>query len=82
MAEELLLLYEQEHLHAAKGMGHMFAALAHNAAGAASRAKEHAELALDAGVVSDGSKEEDERSMTQLKEFPTGHWSYMARVQG
>lgn len=79
MAEKLLYLYEEERVHAAKGTGHMFAALAYNAVGDVSRAKKHARLAVEAGMVSAGEKEADIGEMTALRENPSGHWSYLAR---
>jgi hypothetical protein len=79
MAEKLLYLYEEERVHAAKGTGHMFAALAYNAVGDVSRAKKHARLAVEAGMVSAGEKEADIREMAALRENPSGHWSYLAR---
>ncbi|EHK98295.1 putative N-lysine methyltransferase SMYD2 [Glarea lozoyensis 74030] len=50
LALNLLSLYEKEHLHAAVGTGHMFAALAYNAVGDTKSAVKHAKLALDAGM--------------------------------
>jgi hypothetical protein len=79
MAEELLSLYKQEHVHAAIGTGHMFAALAYNAAGDVSRAKKHARLAIEAGMVNSGSKEADVDEMNALRLDPKKHWSYMVR---
>jgi len=81
MAEELLTLYEKENIHAALGMGHMFAALAHNAVGDVSRAKRHARLALQAGMVSNGSGRGDEDDMRSLREDPMRHWSWMVRAK-
>jgi hypothetical protein len=57
----------------------MFAALAYNAVGDVSRAKKHARLAVEAGMVSAGEKEADIREMAALRENPSGHWSYLAR---
>ncbi|KAE8442053.1 hypothetical protein EG329_003910 [Mollisiaceae sp. DMI_Dod_QoI] len=79
MAEQLLELYDQEGVHAAKGLGHMLAALTYNAAGDVSQAKKHARLAIEAGVVTDGSRETDENDMEALTANPKGHWSYLVR---
>ncbi|KUJ13160.1 SET domain-containing protein [Mollisia scopiformis] len=79
MAEDLLLLYEEEHIHAAKGIGHMLAALAYNAEGDISLAKKHAKLALESGVVTDGSKEADENDLEAMRKSPKSHWSYLVR---
>jgi hypothetical protein len=81
MAEELLILYEEENIHAALGMGHMFAALTYNAVGDISRAKRHARLALQAGMVSNGSGGGDEEEMRSLREDPKGHWSWLVRAK-
>jgi hypothetical protein len=81
MSRQLLALYEAEEIHAAIGKGHVFAALAHNAVGDTFRAKKHARLAIEAGMVnSGGEKDEDVRDLLMLKENPEGHWSYMARM--
>ena len=80
MARQLLALYEAEEIHAAMGTGHMFAALAYNAVGDTFMAKKHARLAIEAGMVSNGEKEANKREMTELKENPEGHWSYLVRI--
>ncbi|KAH6682569.1 putative N-lysine methyltransferase SMYD2 [Halenospora varia] len=49
-AEDLLELYEKEHLHAAIGTGHMFASYAYNSIGNVGMAIKHAKLALEAGM--------------------------------
>lgn len=51
MAEELIALYEEEQLYAAKAVGHSLAALAYNAVGDTKVAGFHADFALDAGMV-------------------------------
>ncbi|KAG0646390.1 N-lysine methyltransferase SMYD2 [Hyphodiscus hymeniophilus] len=81
-AEKLIDLYEEEGIHAAKGTGHMFAALAYNAVGDTAMAKEHAEGALVAGLVNNGhanGEAADENEMKSLVDWPEGHWSFMAR---
>jgi len=81
MAEKLLTLYEKEHVHAAKGTGHMFAALAYNAVGRTKEARKHAKMAIEAGMVNSGSqsREDDAKEMEGLIKTPREHWSYMAR---
>jgi hypothetical protein len=79
MSEQLLSLYKQEQVHAARGTGHMFAALAYNAVGDTSRAKKHARLAIEAGMVNSGEKDADVEEMSALRENPKGHWSYLVR---
>lgn len=79
MADELLSLYEKEEIHAAQGLGHMLAALAYNAEGDTSLARKHARLAVQAGVVTDGSREASEDDMVALRETPKTHWSYLKR---
>ena len=81
-AEKLIQLYNEEGIHAAKGTGHMFAALAYNAVGDTGKAREHAEKALEAGLVNNGhgsGEEGDESEMRGLLGWPEGHWSFMAR---
>lgn len=81
-AEKLIDLYEEEKIYAAKGTGHMFAALAYNAVGDTNMAREHAEKALEAGLVNNGhvnGERGDEGEMKTLLEWPEGHWSFMAR---
>lgn len=78
MAEMLISLYEEEHLHAAKATGHTFAALAHNGVGDRKMAEWHAELALEAGMVNSGPND-DVTAMKILLEDPERHWSWMAR---
>lgn len=78
MAEELISLYEEERLHAAKATGHTFAALAYNAVGDSKIAEWHAEFALDAGMVNSGT-DEDADEMKKLLEDSKGHWSYNIR---
>ena len=78
MAEELIGLYEEEGLHAAKASGHSFAALAYNAAGDTKTAQWHAEFALDAGMVNSGSNT-DADQMENLIKTPVAHWSYGVR---
>lgn len=73
------MLYEEEGVHAAKGVGHMLAALTYNAAGDISMARKHARLALQVGVVTDGSREKDEEDLKALRTNPKAHWSYLAR---
>jgi hypothetical protein len=78
----LIDLYEEEGIHAAKGTGHMFAALAYNAVGETGKAREHAEKALEAGLVNNGhvnGEAGDESEMKSLLEWAEGHWSFMAR---
>lgn len=77
-AEKLIELYEEEGIHAAKGAGHMLAALAFNGLGDTSMAREHAEKALEAGLVSSGNGA-DEAETKSLLEWPERHWSFMAR---
>jgi hypothetical protein len=77
-AEKLISLYEEEGIHAAKGTGHMFAALAYNAVGDLRKAREQAEKALEAGLVNDGHGG-DESEMNSLLDWPEGHWSFMSR---
>ena len=78
MAEMLISLYEEEHLHAAKATGHTFAALAYSGVGDKMMAEWHAELALEAGMVNSGPND-DATAMKKLLEDPEGHWSWMAR---
>jgi len=78
-AEKLISLYEEEGIHAAKGTGHMFAALAYNAVGDTHMAKAHAEQALKSGLVNNALGDRDEDEMKDLLAWPEGHWSYMAR---
>jgi hypothetical protein len=80
MAEELIALYAEEGLYAAKAIGHTFAALAYNAVGNTKIAEWHADLALDAGVVNNGSPDEDAKAMKLLLENPVAHWSYKVRA--
>ena len=78
MAEELIRLYEEENLYAAKATGHKIAALAYNAVGDVKTAQQHAEVALEAGIVSSGSDDYAEE-MKRLLENPVTHWSWRAR---
>jgi hypothetical protein len=74
MAEELISLYEEESLHAARATGHTLAVLAYNGIGDAKSAERHAKLALDSGMVSSGTDNEEE-GMTKLLEDPGEPWS-------
>jgi hypothetical protein len=78
-ALNLISLYEKEHLHAAIGTGHMFAAFAYNAVGEIQKAVTHAKKALEAGMVSSGSVVNDEKEMVKLIAGPKAHWTYMRR---
>jgi len=78
MAEELILLYEHENIHAAICTGHMFAALAYNAVGDVEGAKRHAVLGIENGLVTSGAKYSVDE-LNALRENPKGHWSYMVR---
>ena len=78
MAEELIRLYEEEHLDAAKATGHKVAALAYNAVGDVKNARRHAEIALEVGIVSSGSDEYAEEMKTLLRN-PVAHWTYRVR---
>jgi hypothetical protein len=81
-AQKLIDLYEEEGIHAAKGTGHIFAALAYNAVGETGKAREHAEKALEAGLVNNGhvnGEAGDESEMKSLLGWAEGHWSFMAR---
>jgi hypothetical protein len=78
-ALNLISLYEKEHLHAAIGTGHMFAAFAYNAVGDIKEAVRHAKKALEAGMVSSGSVVNDEKEMANLIAAPKAHWTYMKR---
>ena len=79
LAETLLELYEQEHLHAAVGTGHMFAALAYNAVGNTKSAVRHGKMAIEAGIMGNGSEEANAADIEALLHGPRDHWSYMAR---
>ncbi|KAG9229945.1 putative N-lysine methyltransferase SMYD2 [Amylocarpus encephaloides] len=81
LAEHLLELYNKEHLYAALGTGHMFASLAFNAVGNVDMAFQHAEKALEAGMVSSGSVIDDVEEMKTLMKGPKVHWSFMARAR-
>jgi hypothetical protein len=81
-AEKLIDLYDQEGIHAAKGIGHMFAALAYNAVGDTNMARSHAEKALEAGLVNNGHGGEgdgDRGEMRSLLGWPEERWSFMTR---
>jgi hypothetical protein len=80
MAEHLITLYQQEHLHAAIGTGHMFAALAYNAVGNTRMAARHGKKAIDAGMVGSGSSDANVAEIKALLDEPKNHWSYMARL--
>ena len=80
MAEELIALYEEEGIHAAKAAGHTLAALSYNAVGDTRVAGFHAEFALEAGMVNKGS-DDDSKAMKLLLEDPVAHWSYRARAR-
>ncbi|RFU26743.1 hypothetical protein B7463_g9598, partial [Scytalidium lignicola] len=80
-AEELILLYEKEGIHAASGTAHMLAALAYNAEGRTTLAKWHAKIAVKDGVVYSGSDDVNATDMKTLIGNPESHWSYMARIQ-
>ena len=75
----LIKLYEEEKVHAAKGMGNMFAALAYNAMGDTSKAKRYARMAIQAGLVGSGEMEKDVNEMEALRARPREHWSFMTR---
>lgn len=79
MALQLISLYEEEKVHAARGMGHMFAALAYNAIGDTSKAKKYARMAIEAGLIGSEEMERDVREMTALRARPREHWSFMIR---
>ena len=84
ISEKLIELYEEEELHAAKGTGHMFAALAYNAVGDMNKAREHAEMAIKAGLVNGGrpnGEAADKSERRSLLDWPEGHWSFSARTQ-
>ena len=58
------------------------AALACNTVGDTTKAREHAEKALEAGLVNNGhgsGEEGDESEMRGLLGWPEGYWSFMAR---
>jgi len=80
MAEQLISLYEEEELHAAKATGHTFAALAYNAVGDTKIAEWHAEFALDSGMVNSGT-DDDAEQMKKILEDPKKHWSYNVRAR-
>ncbi|KAH8687195.1 hypothetical protein BGZ60DRAFT_521860 [Tricladium varicosporioides] len=80
-AEDLLALYEREHLHAARGTGHMLASYAYNGIGNVGMAIKHANLALEAGMVSSESAGDDEMQMRNLVQYPKAHWSFMRRAR-
>lgn len=86
IAEKLIKLYARENLHAAKGTGHMFAALAYNALGEEGEAmkmtKWHAQMAIDAGTVGSGEWEKDRAEMKGLIEKPKKHWTWGLRKGG
>jgi hypothetical protein len=79
MAEELLTLYKEEHLHSALGMGHMLAALAYNAIGDTKKAKMHGRKAIEVGMVTSRSDDTDIDEVKVLLRDPVAHWSYLAR---
>jgi len=81
MALRLIELYEEEHLHAASGTAHLFAALAWNAIGekGVRRARKHAEKALEVGMV---GSEGDVSEMEALLKNPEAHWSWGVRRGG
>lgn len=79
MAEELIALYAEEELWAAKEIGHTFAALAYNAVGDTKVAVWHAEFALDARM-ENIADDDDSESMKALLADPVAHWSYRVRL--
>ncbi|TVY40909.1 SET domain-containing protein [Lachnellula occidentalis] len=76
MAEQLLALYAEEHLHAALGTGHLLAAQVYNGVGDAQMAVWHAKKAVVLGIVGSVDPESDMAQMRQLIEDPRGHWSF------
>ncbi|KAH8811514.1 hypothetical protein F5884DRAFT_278761 [Xylogone sp. PMI_703] len=81
LAEELIILYEREEIHAGSGTAHMLAALAYNGEGRTSLAKWHAKKAIKAGLIYTGTGDANATEMKTLIDNPESHWSYMARLQ-
>lgn len=79
LAEELLALYEEEGVHAARGTGHMFAALAYSGDADMAAAHKHARLAIDAVMMVFGEKEANYLEMEALLEDARHHWSWNIR---
>lgn len=85
MAEELLKLYEKEKLWAAWGTGHMYAALAWNAAARKEGGEEeqkavwHARRSVEIGTLASGAVENNRVEMRKLAEKPREHWSWGLR---
>ena len=94
MAEELMKLYEKEKLWSAIGTGHMYAALAWNAAASVAdgygkeggvgekekRAVWHARRSVEIGTLASGAVENNRKEMSQLAEKPREHWSWGLRA--
>ena len=79
LVEQLLALYEKEHLHAALGTGHLLAAQVYNGIGNAKMAVWHAEKAVVMGIVGTVDPEGDVAQMRELIGNPRGHWSFGVR---
>lgn len=73
-------------MHAAKGTGHQFAALAYNALGeegeAMEKAKWHAQMTIEAMSAGSGELEKDGEEMRMIIEKPKKHWSWGLRPRG
>ena len=87
MAEDLLRLYEKEKLWAAWGTGHLYAALAWNAAArkgdggvAEERARWHALRSVEIGTLASGAVESNREEMRKLAESQKEHWSWGLRA--
>ncbi|CAK7220418.1 SET domain-containing protein 5 [Sporothrix bragantina] len=80
MAELFISLYEQERLDAMLYEAYSYAAIEWNGAGEPWRAVKYARLAIETGLMSVGTHDEDVIEMRRLAVDPWKHWSWMLRT--
>ena len=79
MAELLISLYEQERVLAPIAEAYAFAAREYNAVGEGYLAMKYASLAVEAGLLYEGSQYSNVMDMRKLLEEPSKHWSWKFR---
>ena len=80
MAELLISLYEQERVLAPVAEAYAFAACEYNAVGEGYLAMKYASLAVEVGLLYEGSRYSNVMDMKKLLEEPSKHWSWKFRL--
>ena len=81
MADLLVSLYEMENMDGPITEAYTLAAIEFNGVGDVWSASKYARLAVEAGLIYGGPRDNDVKQMEKLLKNPKKHWSYMLRTK-